>query len=70
MDEPDTMEERVHDIYAIDMDMDVAIRLIQSNERGRQGIHRIQTIRKIMKKQKLEKDMQKKIRMGRNLESN
>ena len=52
MEEPDTMVEVVHDIFATyqDMDLDVAIRLIQSNERGRQGIARIQAIRKIMKK--------------------
>lgn len=35
MEEPDEMVEVVHDIFTIDMDLDVAIRLIQSNERGR-----------------------------------
>lgn len=57
MEEPDTMVEVVHDIFATyqDMDLDVAIRLIQSNERGRQGIARIQAIRKIMKKAEEEK---------------
>lgn len=35
MEQPDEMVEVVHDIFTIDMDLDVAIRLIQSNERGR-----------------------------------
>jgi hypothetical protein len=36
------MVEMQHDLYDTSiMDMDCAIRLIQSNERGRQGIHRI-----------------------------
>merc|ERR1711957_969892 len=34
MEEPDEIVEVVHDIFTIDMDLDVAIRLIQSNERG------------------------------------
>ena len=33
--EPDEISEVVHDIYAIDMDIDIAIRVIQNNERGR-----------------------------------
>jgi len=61
MEEPDEMVEVVHDIFSIDMDLDVAIRLIQSNERGRQGIARIQAIRKIMKKAEKEKQIMKKI---------
>jgi len=35
MEEPDEMGEIVHDIYAIDMELDIAIRVIQNNERGR-----------------------------------
>ena len=35
MKEPDYIEEKVHDIFAIDMDIDIAIRVIQNNERGR-----------------------------------
>lgn len=65
MEEPDTMVEVVHDIFAIDMDLDVAIRLIQSNERGRQGIARITAIRKIMKKAEEEKRNQRKIQQGK-----
>jgi len=61
MEEPDEMVEVVHDIFSIDMDLDVAIRLIQSNERGRQGIDRIQKIRKIIKKNEKEKQLRKKI---------
>lgn len=58
LDEPDIMQEMVHDIfyeprtkddsgleahkgYIVEMDMNMAIRLIQTNERGRQGIYRI-----------------------------
>ena len=45
------MLKNVHDIFAIDMDIDTAIRYIQRSERGRQGIARINTIRKIIKNQ-------------------
>ena len=55
------MAEVVHDIYAIDMDIDIVIRVIQNNERGRQGIARIQTIRKIIKNQEKEKKMRKNL---------
>jgi len=65
MDEPDEMSEVVHDIYAIDMDIDIAIRVIQNNERGRQGIHRIQTIRKIIRNQEKEKKIRKQMAKGR-----
>lgn len=47
MDEPDIVAEKVHDMFEIDMDIDIAIRIIQNNERGRQGIYRINTIKKI-----------------------
>jgi len=34
--EPDFVDEKVHDIFAIDnIDIDIAIRVIQNNERGR-----------------------------------
>ena len=66
--EPDEMAEVVHDIYAIDMDIDIAIRVIQNNERGRQGIARIQTIRKIIKNQEKEKKMRKNLQKGRQME--
>jgi hypothetical protein len=62
--EPDIVEEKVHDIFAIDMDIDIAIRVIQNNERGRQGISRIHQIKKIIRDQKKEKDMQKAIKRG------
>lgn len=62
--EPDVVEEKVHDIFAIDMDIDIAIRVIQNNERGRQGIARIHQIKKIIRDQKKEKDMQKAIKRG------
>lgn len=68
MKEPDFIEEKVHDIFAIDMDIDIAIRVIQNNERGRQGIDRIQKIRKIIKMQKKEKEMQKLIKRGGRME--
>jgi len=42
--------ESVYDTFSIDMDIDYAIRIIQSNERGRQGIKRIEKIMAIMKK--------------------
>ena len=60
----------MHDLLEIPMSQEYAIRLIQCNERGRQGIYRIQTIRKIMRKQRQEKEMQKQLRKGRNLEGN
>lgn len=64
METPDFMDEKVHDIFAIDMDIDIAIRVIQNNERGRQGIARIHQIKKIIRDQKKEKDMQKMIKRG------
>lgn len=63
------MSEVVHDIYAIDMDIDIAIRVIQNNERGRQGISRIQTIRKIIRNQEKEKKMRKQMAKGRQMET-
>ena len=56
--EPDFVDEKVHDIFAIDnIDIDIAIRVIQNNERGRQGISRIHQIKKIIRDQKKEKDI-------------
>jgi hypothetical protein len=69
MDEPDIVPEKVHDMFEIDMDIDIAIRIIQNNERGRQGIYRINTIKKIMRQQKAEKDMQKMLKRGRNMDT-
>lgn len=37
-------EEIVHDPFALDMDVVSAVRLIQKNERGRQGRNRIMII--------------------------
>lgn len=63
--EPDEVHEVVHDIYTIDMDIDIALRVIQNNERGRQGIARIQTIRKIINNQEKDKKMRKQLQKGR-----
>jgi hypothetical protein len=41
MDNPDVFDEHVHDVFTIDMTADYAIRVIQTNERGRQGVHRV-----------------------------
>jgi hypothetical protein len=59
----------VHDIFAIDMDIDTAIRYIQRSERGRQGIARINTIRKIIKNQEQEKRDRIALKKGKKLES-
>lgn len=52
---PDVVHESVYDTFSIDMDIDYAIRIIQSNERGRQGIARIEKIRGIIKKNQRDK---------------
>ena len=57
-------EEIVHDPFALDMDVVSAIRLIQKNERGRQGRYRIMLILKNLKAKKLENEMNRKIREG------
>ena len=57
-------EEIVHDPFTLDMDVVSAIRLIQKNERGRQGRYRIMLIMKNIKQKKLENEMNKKIREG------
>lgn len=41
MERPDVVHEEINDLFAVDMDMNAAIKLIQRNERGRQGIARI-----------------------------
>ena len=46
------------------MDMVSAIRLIQKNERGRQGRYRIMLILKQWKQKKQEAEMKRKIREG------
>jgi len=57
-------EEIVHDPFTLDMDVVSAIRLIQKNERGRQGRYRIMLIMKNIKEKKLQSEMNKKIREG------
>ena len=42
VDKPDVFEEHVHDVFTIDMTADYAIRVLQTNERGRQGVGRVQ----------------------------
>jgi hypothetical protein len=51
------------------MDIDTAIRYIQRSERGRQGIARINTIRKIIKNQEQEKRDRIALKKGKKLES-
>jgi phage anti-repressor protein len=57
-------EEIVHDPFTLDMDIVSAIRLVQKNERGRQGRYRIMLILKNLKQKKLENEMNRKIREG------
>lgn len=57
-------EEIVHDPFALDMDVVSAIRLIQKNERGRQGRYRIMLILKGIKKQKLDLEQERKMKEG------
>jgi len=59
MKQPDEVGEVVHDIFALAemVDIDGAVRMIQTNERGRQGVNRIQLIKKIIRKQKKEREM-------------
>jgi phage anti-repressor protein len=56
--------EIVHDPFTLDMDIVSAIRLIQKNERGRQGRYRILFILKKMKLQRQELELTRKIREG------
>lgn len=58
-------EEIVHDPFTLDMDIVHAIRLIQKNERGRQGRFRIMVILKQQKLKKLDQETKKKIREGK-----
>ena len=60
----DAEEEIVHDPFTLDMDFVSAIRLIQKNERGRQGRYRIMLILKGMKAKNQEREMNKAIREG------
>jgi phage anti-repressor protein len=57
-------EEIVQDPFTLDMDIVSAIRLIQKNERGRQGRYRIMLILKQFKQKKIEAEMKRKIREG------
>lgn len=61
-------EEIVHDPFTLDMDIVHAIRLIQKNERGRQGRFRIMVILKQQKIKRQNAEVQKKIREGKMLE--
>lgn len=67
MKEPDEIGEVIHDIFAFHevVDIEGAIRLIQSNERGRQGVNRIQLIKKIIRKQKKEREMREAMKQGK-----
>ena len=60
----DPEEEIVHDPFTLDMDVVSAIRLIQKNERGRQGRYRIMLILKNLKEKKLLAERNRKIREG------
>lgn len=60
----DVEEEIVHDPFTLDMDVVSAIRLIQKNERGRQGRYRIMLILKNLKEKKLLAERNRKIREG------
>jgi phage anti-repressor protein len=60
----DPEEEIVHDPFTLDMDVVSAIRLVQKNERGRQGRYRIMLILKNLKQKKLENERNRKIREG------
>lgn len=60
----DPEEEIVHDPFTLELDVLSAIRLIQRNERGRQGRYRIMLILKNLKQKKLENEMNRKIREG------
>jgi len=57
-------EEIVQDPFTLDMDIGFAIRLIQKNERGRQGRFRIMTMLKMFKQKKLDHEIKKQIREG------
>lgn len=41
MENPDVIDEHVHDVFTIEMTADYALRTIQTNERGRQGVNRV-----------------------------
>ena len=60
----DPEEEIVHDPFTLDMDIVSAIRLIQKNERGRQGRNRILLIITRMKATRQEAEMKRKIKEG------
>jgi hypothetical protein len=68
MKEPDIVEEKSHDLLEIPLSQEHAIRLIQNNERGRQGIWRIKEIRKVMAQRDAEKLMLKAVSKGKNIE--
>jgi hypothetical protein len=59
----------IHDIFAFHevVDIDGAVRMIQTNERGRQGVNRIMLIKKIIKKQKKEREMREAMKAGKNV---
>ena len=69
MKEPDEVVEVTHDIFAFHEVVDIigAIRMIQTNERGRQGVNRIQLIKKIIRKQKKEREMREAMKAGKNV---
>jgi len=60
--EPKT--EIVKDPFTIELCIADVIRLIQKNERGRQGRYRMLFMQKTYKKERLEYDLQKKVREG------
>ena len=57
-------EEIVQDPFTLDMDIVSAIRLIQKNERGRQGRLRIMLILKQLRIKKQEAEMKRKLKEG------
>ena len=61
----DPVEEIVHDPFTLDMEIVSAIRLIQKNERGRQGRLRYNQIQSQFKANKLSLEHKKKIKEGK-----
>jgi hypothetical protein len=67
MEAPDVFHEHVHDVFTIDMTADIALKVIQTNERGRQGVARVTQIRAAVKKSKKEKATREMAAAGKGL---
>jgi len=57
--------EVVQDPFTLDIDITQAIRIIQKNDRGRQGIWRVNMMIKQIQKHVLESEMQRKAKEGK-----